>query len=128
MLFFYLLFLLCIAGLATSAPTLYHHPQLESPRSFPYGKLADKLLNINDVSYMIDDLDEYMVGAYPENHSTPFSSTLPITRFELPLPNVGTNNLFSFAYRIRDIIKQIVTQDWDTTALVRWRTITRYQS
>jgi hypothetical protein len=76
---------------------------------------------------MIDDLDEYMVNAYPENHSAPFSSTLPIARFELPLPNVGTNNLFSFAYRIQDI-KQMVTQDWDTTALVRWRTMARDQS
>ena len=125
MLSIYLLFLLCIAGLATSAPTIHHHPQLDSLGSFPYGKLADKLLNVNHVSYTIDDLDEYWVGAYPENHSTPFSS---INSFELPLPNVDAKNLFSFFYRLPDIIKKVVTQEWETTALVRWRMMARDHS
>jgi hypothetical protein len=130
MLFFYLLFLLCIAGLATSAPLTYHrHHLVDSP--FPYGKLTDRLLNVNDVSYMLDDLDEDMVRIYPENHSTSFSSAaIPIASLELPLPNVRVyaKNLFSFAYRIPDIIKKAVIQEWDTTALVRWRTMARDQS
>lgn len=61
---------------------------------------------------MIDDLDDdYRVHAYPENHSIPFSD-LPIANFELPapinntIPDVGTKNLFSFVYRIPDIIKK----------------------
>ena len=67
---FYLLFLLCMASIAASAPTTTYHRHLpSSSSSFPYGKLADKLLNVNDVSYMIDDLDEDMVRVYPENHS-----------------------------------------------------------
>ena len=112
---FYLVFLLCMAGLAASAPITYHRHQLDSP--FPYGKLADKLLNVNDVSYMIDDLDEEgMVRVYP------FSSALPIVGFAPinTIPNVGTKkNLFSF---IPDIIEKIVAQEWDT-ALVWWRTM-----
>jgi hypothetical protein len=129
---FYLLFLLGVAGLAASAPITYHRHHLDWP--FPYGKLADKLLNVNDVSYMIDDFDEDMVRVYPENHSIPFS-VLPIASFEpkLPVPinhdttpNVGTKNLFSFAYRIPDFIKKVVAQEWDT-ALVRWRTMAREQ-
>ena len=122
---FYLVFLLCIAGLAASAPITYHRHQLDSP--FPYGKLADKLLNANDVSYMIDDLDEDIVRIYPEHHSIPFSSALPIASFEPKLsppintiPDVDTKNLFSFAYRITDNIKKAVTHEWDS-ALVRWR-------
>ena len=117
--FFYLLFLLCIAGLAASAPTTYH---LNSP--FPYGKLADKILNVNHVSYMIDDLDDDdRVRAYPENHSIPFSD-LPIANFELPvipinnnntIPDVGTKNIFSFAYRIPNIIKKSLFKKWDST-------------
>ena len=128
MLSFYLLFLLCITGLATSAPiTHYRHHLVDSP--FPYGKLTDRLLNVNDISYIMDDLDEDMVRIYPENHSTSFSfSPVPITSFELPLPNVYTKNLFSFAYRIPDIIKKAVTQEWDTIALIRWRTMARDQS
>jgi hypothetical protein len=128
---FYLLFLICMAGLAASAPITYHRHHLNSP--FPYGKLADKLLNVNDVSYIIDDLDEDMVRVYPENHSIPFSD-LPIADIEpkppVPIntttPNVGSTNLFSFAYRIPDVIKKIVAQEWDT-ALVRWRTMARVQ-
>ena len=136
MLSFYLLFLLCIAGLAASAPITYHRHHLGP---FPYGKLADKLLNINDASYMIDDLDEDMFRVYPENHSMSFSPGLPIASFEPKLPapnqsintisNVGTNNLknlFSFAYRIPDIIKKVFSQEWDT-GLVRWRTMARHQ-
>ena len=129
MLSIYFLFLLCIAGLAASAPTIYNHPQLDTLESFPYGKLADKLLNVNDGSYyMMDDLDEYLVGVYPENHSTPFSSVRPINSFELTLPNVNTKNLFSFFYRLPDIIKKVVTEEWKTTALVRWRTMARDHS
>jgi len=137
---FYLVFLLCIAGLAASAPTAHHgnrhsHHRLNSG-PFPYGKLADKILNVNDrnydISYMIDDLDEDMVR-YPEGHSIPFSSDLPIASFEPKpppsintIPNVGTNkNLFSFAYRMPDIIKKVVAQEWGTAALVRWRTMAR---
>ena len=132
MLSIYLLFLLCLAGLAASAPTIHHHPQLDSLGSFPYGKLADKLLNVNDVSYMIDNIDEDMVRVYPENHSIPFSSAPPlIPNFEskLPviptIPNVGTKNLFSFVYRIPDIFKQVFTQQWDFALLGRWRTMAR---
>ena len=125
----YLLFLLFISGLAASAPIPHHrHHLLNSP--FPYGKLADKLLRVNDASYTIDDFDEHMVRVYPENHSIPFSSAPPIDNFEpkLPVPinitpNVGTENLFSLSYRIPDIITKVVSQEWDT-ALVWWRAIT----
>jgi hypothetical protein len=123
-----------MASLAASAPITYHRHHLHP--TFPYGKLADKLLNVNDISYMIDDLDEDMVRVYPENHSIPFSSTLPIASFEpklLPvtidnntIPNVDTKHLFSFAYRIPDIIRKVIIQEWDT-ALVRWRTMAREQ-
>lgn len=128
MLSFNLFFLLCIAGLATSAP-ITHHRQRLLDTHFPYGKLADKLLNVNDRNYdvsdMIDDFDEDMlVHVYPENHSLPsFSSALPISRFELPPPtrNVCTKNQFSFLYHIPDIIKEVITREciWET-ALVRW--------
>ena len=138
MISFYLLFLLCITSLAASAPITYQrHHLLGDSGPFPYGKLADKLLNVNDVSYIIDDLYEDIVRVYPENHSTPFSSALPISIFQpnlnLPLPsngirNVGTKNLLSLAYRIPDIIKKVVDQKWDTTALVRWRMMARNQS
>ena len=138
MISFYPLFLLCIAGLAASAPITHHrHHLLGDSGPFPYGKLADKLLNVNDVSYMISNLDEDMVLVYPDNHSissvlVPFANFLP----KLPLlpviktiPNdVGTENLLSFAYRIPDIIKKVVDQKWDTTALVRWRMMARNQS
>jgi len=125
---FYLLFLLCMASLAVSAPTTYHRHHLHSP--FPYGKLADKLLNVNDVSYMIDDFDEDTVRVYPKSHSIPFSA-LPTTSFDTKppvpidtIPNVDIKNLLSFAYRIPDIVKKIVAQEWDT-ALVRWRSMAR---
>jgi len=161
--FYYLLFLLSIAGLAASAPTptTYHRHHLDSP--FPYGKLADKLLHINDVSssYMIgdDDDEDRLIHSYPENHSSSlssFSSDLlpPIVSLELPAvvlpnllllpmidddttPNVGiitTKNknkntpLFSFAYRIPDIIRKVVTvhEYWDT-ALVWFMRNTKEQ-
>ena len=127
---FSLLFLLCIASLAASAPTTNHRHHLHGLHSghFPYGKLADKLLKVNDVSYMIDDNDEDMVRVYPENHLIPISSNLlPIASFEpkLPLPInktiVGTKDLFSFAYLIPDFIKKVVAQsvrEWET-ALIR---------
>ena len=114
---FNLLFLLCIAGLAASSPITYnhHHRHHLNSRSFPYGKLADKLLNVNDVSYyMTDDLhQDDMVRVYPENHhSTPFSSILPISSFELPISikTISTKILVSLAssYRIPDIIKKVV--------------------
>ena len=136
MLAIYLLFMLCMASLAASAPITYHRHHLHS--HFPYGKLADKLLNVNGVSYMIDNFDdEDMVHVYPENRSIPSSSALPIASFDEPklpisidntsTPNVGTNHLFSFTYyRIPDIIKKVVNQEWDT-ALVRWRTMAREQ-
>ena len=118
-----------MAGLAASAPITYHHHHL-----FPYGKLTDKLLNVNDVPYMIDDHDEDMDRVYPENHFIPFPA-LSISSFEpkpqLPIitpPNTGTKVLFSFAYRIvPDIIKKfVVVREWDT-ALVRWHTVARDQ-
>lgn len=141
---FYLVFLLCIAGLATAAPSTphgnhhgphhSHHLQHSSP--FPYGKQADKLLNVNDRNYdvsdMIDEPDEDMFRLYPEDHSNPLSSGPPIASFEPPLPinttpNVGTKkNLFSFAYDMPDIIKKVVVQEWGT-ALFRWRTKERDQ-
>jgi len=83
---------------------------------------------------MINDLDEDTVRVYPENHSIPFSSALPIASFEpkLPVPidhttpNVGTKTLLSFTYRIPGVIKKVVTQEWDT-ALVRWHKMARVQ-
>jgi len=134
--YFYFLFLLCVAGLAASAPTTHHRGHHLRSRPFPYGKLADILLHVNDrnndVPYMIDGLDED-VRVYPENHSVPFPSGLPIASLEpkllLPIntiPNVGTKNILSFAYLLPDIIKKVVTQEWDTT-LVWWRTMARDQ-
>jgi hypothetical protein len=137
--FYYLLFLLCVAGLVASAPTTHNHNghHLHS-RPFPYGKLADRLLHVNDrnndVPYMIDNLDEDMVRVYPdfENPSVPSSSGLPIASFEpkllpVPIPNVGTKDIISFAYRLPDIIKKLVVQEWENT-VVRWRTMARDQS
>jgi len=122
---FYLLFVLCIAGLAASAPTT-HQP-------FPYGKLADKILNVNDrkydASYMIDNFDT--VRVYPEGQSMPISSGLPIASFEpkLPLsidsnntPNVSTNN--NVASRTPNIIKKVGVHAWGPT-LIRWCTLAR---
>jgi len=137
---FYFLFLLSVASLAASAPATSHHRHFHHLHSgsFPYGKLADKLLKVNDrnydVSYMIDDHEEDNVRVYPENQSTPFPSGLPIASSEpkLPLPintvaNVGTKNLFSFTYHILDMVKKVVVQEWDAT-LVWWRTMARDQS
>lgn len=133
----YLLFLLCIAGLAASAPTTYN---LNSP--FPYGKLADKILKVNDdVPYMIDDIDDE-VRVYPENHFMPFSD-LPIPSFEVlppvvvvPIidntkPNIGINLkkknvVFPFVYRIRSIVKKLMFRKWDTTALVLLRRMRQF--
>jgi len=156
--FYYLLFLLCVTtGLVASAPTTHHrnrnnnHHNLLS-RPFPYGKLGDRILHVNDrnndVPYMIDNLEEDMLRVYPhsENHhnSVPvFPSSLPIPSSEPKLlepintiPNVGTitttvttttKDFFSFAYRLPDIIiKKLVAQEWDTT-LTRWSTIARDQ-
>lgn len=143
---FYFLFFLCFAGLAASAPATHHLPATHRrhplhSRPFPYGKLADKLLHVNDrtydVPYMIDDLNEDTVRVYPEDHSVPFSSGLPIASFEskpsLPinaiLPNVGTKHIFSFACRMQDMIKKVVVQnvqEWDST-LTRWSTMARDQ-
>ena len=130
---FFLLFILCVASLAASAHIPHRRHHLDSP--FPYGKLADKLLHVNDVSYMIDDHDEDTVRVYPENHSVPFSSALPIASFEpklpvLPIdnttPRVGTKTLFSFTNRISDSIKKVVAQEWDT-ALIRWHKMAKVQ-
>ena len=126
-----------------------HHHNLHS-RPFPYGKLGDRLLHSNDrnndVPYMIDNnnLDEDMVRVYPNsaNHhnSVPlFPSSLPIAPPSsgsgseplLPIkttPKVGITTtttttkdvIFSFAYRLPDIIKKFLDQEWETT-LVRWR-------
>ena len=118
----HLLFLLCIAGFAASASISHHrHRHHLDSSPFPYGKLADKLLNVNDVSYVLDDdLDEEMVRVYPESQSIPSSSALPIARFELPLriktiipANVGIKSLFSSAYHIADIMKKVVIQEWE---------------
>ena len=120
------LFLLCLASLAASTPITYHRHHPDS-RPFPYGKLADKLLNVNDISYMMDDdFDADMFRVYPESQSIPFSSALPITSFELPLrikttiPNVDSKSLFSFVYRIADIIKKIFIPEWDSALPVVW--------
>ena len=90
------LFLLCLASLAASTPITYHRHHPDS-RPFPYGKLADKLLNVNDISYMNDDLDdEDMVRVYPENRSIPFSSYLsPALRhqYRLKLYRMSTSFL-----------------------------------
>jgi hypothetical protein len=139
--FYFLFLLVCVANLVASAPThnSNHRHNLQS-RPFPYGKLADKLLHVNDrnydVSYMIDDINEDMVRVYPENHHSvefvPFSSGLPIASFEstklLPVPKVGDiKNLFSFAYQhIPHIIKKVVVQEWDAT-VVWWQTMARDQ-
>jgi len=92
-----------------------------------------------------DDDEERLIHAYPENHSllpplSSFSDLPPIVSLELPAvvslpnlrllpmidddttPNIGivtsTKNpsLFSFAYRIPDIIKKVLTahEYWDT--------------
>ena len=128
MLFFYLLFLQCIASLAASAPVTHHRHRLQSSL-FPYGKLADRILNVNDASYIIEDLDdEDMLHVYPENQSVPFSSALPIAASFQPvpvppsntIPNVSAENLFSFAFHITDIVRKVVIKEWDT-ALVRLR-------
>ena len=131
-----------------------HHHLLHSRPHFPYGKLADRLLHFNDrnndVPYMIDNLDEDSVYPNSENHhhnSVPIfpssSSSLPIPsppKVLVPIdtiPNVGTitttattttitKELVSFAYRLQDIIKKFVVQEWDST-LLRWRTMARDQ-
>lgn len=133
---FYILFLLCIAGHVASVPIASHRHHLQHHSGpFPYGKLANKLLNVNNNEYMIDDLDEDIDRVYPENHSPPFSSLrLPISSFELKLPlpvntilpnDVDSKNLrlLSLPCRMLDIIKKAVTQEWDT----RWRTMARDQ-
>ena len=138
---FYLLVLLGLTGLAASAPTTYHRHQ-NSP--FPYGKLADKILNVNHVSYMIDDVndddDDDRLRTYPENHSMPFSSSaLPTpTSFDLTLaapnntyvPNIGSKNLFSFAYRILvpDIVRKSLLGKWDAAALMLLRTMREFNN
>ena len=69
-------------------------------------------------------------GPRSESRSIPkiirYYSVLPIASVSVyTISNVGTKNLFSFAYRIPDkdmIKKKVVTQEWDT-ALVRLRTI-----
>lgn len=140
---FYLLFLICIASLATSAPSTlhgnhhgpHHSHHLQQSGPFPYGKQADKLLNVNDRNYdasdMIDDFDEDMVRVYPEDHSFASESGSPIASLEpLPIntpPNVGTKkNLLSFTSDMPDIIKKAVVQEWGT-ALFRSRTKERDQ-
>jgi len=114
---FYFL-LLCIAGLAASAPTTYHR-HLDSP--FPYGKLADKLLNVNHVSFLIDNPDDEdrEIHIYPEDHYSipPFPAPPTIASSELkpPTNTIRTKDLFlSFAHRIPDMIKRVVDQEWDT--------------
>jgi len=130
---FCFLFLLCVAGFVACAPATTHHRRHLHSGPFPYGKLADKLLTVNDrnydVPYMNDNLEEDMVRVYPENHS--FSSGIPTASFEpklsLPfnsIPNVGIKDILSFAHRIQDIIKNVVIQEWDNT-LVGWRTMAR---
>ena len=127
--FSFYLFILCIAGLAASAPITYRH-HLDSP--FPYGKLADKLLDVNIVSYTVDDdLDEDIVRIY-SSPGPPIASFDPMQPVLLPIydtsiPNIGItkNNIlssFDFAYRIPDVIKKVVVREWDA-ALVRWHTV-----
>ena len=61
--------LLCIVNLAEAAPVLiirsiFHHRHLQPmDLPFPYGKLADKILNVNtDISYVKHEIDEGEVG------------------------------------------------------------------
>lgn len=143
--FCFLFLLVCVVSLVASAPTTSHnsnHRHNLHSRPFPYGKLADKLLHVNDrnydVPYMIDDVNEDMVRVYPEKHhhsveSVPFSSSdLPITGSEptklMVVPKVGDiKNLFSFAYQhIPHIIKKVVVQEWDAT-VVWWHTVSSDQ-
>lgn len=125
--------LLCIAGLVVSAPTPYHRRQINIP--FPYGKLADKILNVNDVSYLIDDREDDWLLAYPDyataSFSPPSPASIPLASPELPAlppstaPRVDTMSLFSFVYRIPHIIKQAVAQEWDTAKSLLRTTMSR---
>jgi hypothetical protein len=121
---FYLLsILLCIAGLVLSAPTPYHRRQIDTP--FPYGKLADKILNVNEVSYLIDDREDDWILAYPDDSTAAFSPPIPLASPELPVlppstaPKVDT---ISLVYRIPHIVKQVVAQEWDTAKSLWSRT------
>lgn len=127
-------FLLCsITCLVASAPTsmtttsatAYHRRQIDLP--FPYGKLADKILNVNDVAYMIDDREDDGVFDYPDYDYSiadlPAISILPpppVSHPELPpAPSTITIDIPSFASRIPLIVKQVELE----TALVVLRTM-----
>lgn len=131
--FYLLAFILCIAGFVISAPmsasrSYHRHRQAIDP-PFPYGKLADKTLNVNHVSYMIDDREEDWILAYPDDDSywsTTFSpDAIPPVKLELPVPLPNTippTSLFFFVCRILlpHIIKQVLAQERDIAlSLVR---------
>jgi hypothetical protein len=132
---FYLSFILYIACLVASAPTptTYHRHQVDMP--FPYGKLAEKMLNVNDISYTIDDREEDWLSAYPD-YPTAFLDdddddlpVIPPTRPVLPIiiPKVETRSLSSFVYRLPHLINHAVAQEWNT-ALVLLRSMRKSQN
>jgi len=78
-------FLLCITDLAASAPTTIgsdlhrrHLQPIDLP--FPYGKLADEILNVNRVSYImkreLDEREEDRVVTYSTDHLIATSAPL----------------------------------------------------
>lgn len=136
--FYFLASMLCTAGFVASAPTMsasesYHHRHhrhhlqaIDPP--FPYGKLADKILNVNDISYLIDDREEDRVLAYyPDDDNywtTTFSSdAIPPGNLELPVPLLPNTipesrhpkSLFSFVRRI--LLPHIITKQVTDIAL-----------
>ncbi|KAF8811214.1 hypothetical protein BYT27DRAFT_7184590, partial [Phlegmacium glaucopus] len=73
-------FLLCIANLAGSTPISinsdFHRRHLQPvDPPFPYGRLADKILNVNHVSYMKRELDDCEEDSV--DHLIPSTTAIP---------------------------------------------------
>lgn len=53
------LFLLCISDLAASTPVFHRRHLQPTDPPFPYGRLVDKVLNINHVAYAYEAPSSY---------------------------------------------------------------------
>ena len=107
---FYFVFLLCIVQLVASLPAAdssFHRRHLQPiGPAFPYGKLADRILNVNDVTYVkrdVDEREEDNVAAYALPPIPP-ASLQPSA-----IPKIGIiKSVLYMVYRIPDVIENFV--------------------